>query len=116
MFRCDAVIVMSQSEIMLERLSNLDNVREVIARALGIDLGRIPATSTRLFGSLPELDSFGVVELVAALEKSFGFIVDDSDFSADIFATVGTLASFVERKRNQTPGHKEPFILQERFG
>ncbi|TDW29938.1 acyl carrier protein [Cryobacterium psychrophilum] len=53
---------------------------------------------TVLFGSLPELDSFGVVSLVASLEERFDITVDDDEFGAEIFETVGTLTGFVNSK------------------
>jgi acyl carrier protein len=48
---------------------------------------------------MPELDSFAVVELASSLEEQFGFEIDGSDFTGEIFETIGTLAGFVERKR-----------------
>ncbi|MGO8609117.1 acyl carrier protein [Rhizobium johnstonii] len=54
-----------------------------------------------MFGALPELDSFGVVALVAALEDRFDITIDDDEFGADLFETVGTLASFVDEKLAQ---------------
>ncbi len=51
-----------------------------------------------LLGSMPELDSMAVVAVITALEDHFGFEVDDDEISADTFATVGTLAAFVEEK------------------
>ena len=53
---------------------------------------------TVLFGSLPELDSFGVVSLVASIEDRFDITVEDDEFGAEIFETVGTLAGFVDAK------------------
>jgi acyl carrier protein len=83
-------------------LSIVDQVREVIIQALGIeDAGRIADASTPLFGSLPELDSFAVVNLAMALESRFGFQIDDSEFTADVFETVGSLAGYVKRNRCQ---------------
>jgi acyl carrier protein len=80
--------------------STLDGVREVIVTTLGIEdrAGSIDA-STPLFGSMPELDSLAVLELVASLEERFDFVVDDDEFSGDIFETIGTLTEFVDRKR-----------------
>lgn len=77
----------------------LDDVRDVLVEALELhqrpdELGR----DTALFGALPELDSFGVVQLVAALEDRFGIVVDDDEFGADIFETVGSLTDFVDTK------------------
>jgi acyl carrier protein len=61
----------------------------------------IADASTPLFGSMPELDSFAVVNLAMALESRFGFQIDDSEFTADVFETVGSLAGYVKRNRRQ---------------
>jgi acyl carrier protein len=81
-------------------ISTLDEVKDVIVQALGIeDPGRIAGASTPLFGSMPELDSFAVVSLAMALETRFGFEIDDSEFTAEVFETVGSLAEYVDRNR-----------------
>ena len=54
---------------------------------------------TVLFGALPELDSFGVVQLVAELEERFDITIDDDEFGVDLFETVGSLTDFVDSKR-----------------
>jgi len=51
---------------------------------------------TELLGSLPELDSMAVVELIYALEERFGVEVDGDEVTADVFETLGSLAAFVE--------------------
>jgi acyl carrier protein len=51
-----------------------------------------------LLGSLPELDSMAVVQLIGALEEQYGFTVDDDEISAATFATLGSLAAFVKHK------------------
>ncbi|HZF16067.1 MAG TPA: acyl carrier protein [Steroidobacteraceae bacterium] len=51
-----------------------------------------------LLGALPELDSMAVVTLITALEERFGITVADDEISADTFATLGSLTSFVESK------------------
>ena len=53
---------------------------------------------TPLMGSVPELDSMAVVGLITALEEDFGFAIADEEIGADIFATLGSLTSFVEMK------------------
>jgi len=80
--------------------TSLDAVRTVLIDAL--ELTHQPADlqrTTVLFGALPELDSFGVVQLVAALEEHFDITIDDDEFGADLFETVGTLTDFVDTKR-----------------
>jgi Phosphopantetheine attachment site. len=79
--------------------NTLDAVRTVLIDAL--ELHQRPEDlqqDTALFGSLPELDSFGVVQLVTSLEDRFGITVDDDEFGAEIFETVGTLAGYVDAK------------------
>lgn len=53
---------------------------------------------TALFGAIPELDSFGVVQLVAAIEDRFDIRIEDDEFGPELFETVGGLADFVDRK------------------
>jgi acyl carrier protein len=78
----------------------LDAVRGVLIETL--ELAQTPSeltSGTALFGALPELDSFGVVALVAAIEERFDITIDDDEFGAELFDTVGTLAEFVDAKR-----------------
>jgi acyl carrier protein len=77
----------------------LDAVRAVLVDTL--ELQHQPhelEVDTALFGSMPELDSFGVLQLVAALEERFGITIDDDEFGADLFETVGTLTDFIDAK------------------
>lgn len=53
---------------------------------------------TALFGALPELDSFGVVALVGALEDRFDITIEDDEFGAELFETLGSLTDFVDGK------------------
>jgi acyl carrier protein len=79
----------------------LDDVRTVLIDALELtqtpeELGR----DTALFGAMPELDSFGVVALVAALEDHFDITIDDDEFGAELFDSVGSLTDFIVAKRS----------------
>jgi acyl carrier protein len=78
--------------------TTLDAVRSVLSATLGIDEARATAMNagTELLGSLPELDSMAVVELIYALEERFGVEVDGDEVTADVFETLGSLAAFVE--------------------
>lgn len=76
-----------------------DSVRQVLVESL--DLPVEPAElgwETELFGNLPELDSLGVVALVAALEDRFDIVIEDDEFGEELFETVATLTTFVETK------------------
>ncbi len=55
-------------------------------------------SETVLLGNLPELDSMAVVSIITALEERYGFSVNDDEISAATFATLGSLAAFVEQK------------------
>ena len=77
----------------------LDAVRNVLIETL--ELTQQPTELSRdtpLFGALPELDSFGVVQLVTELEERFDITIDDDEFGADLFETVGSLTDFVDSK------------------
>jgi acyl carrier protein len=79
--------------------STLDGVEQAIVTTLGIeDRAATLTVSTLLFGAMPELDSLAVVELAAALETRFGLVIDDEEFTGEVFETVGSLAEFVESK------------------
>lgn len=79
--------------------NTISSVRDLLIDTLELqqkpeDLG----PQTALFGSLPELDSFGVVALVAAIEERFDITIDDDEFGADLFETLGTLTEFIDSK------------------
>lgn len=75
-------------------------VVDVLVRILGIEERRDSlGPDTELFGSMPELDSLAVLELVTTLEEVFDLTVDDADIDGEVFETVGSLAAFVEQQR-----------------
>jgi acyl carrier protein len=53
---------------------------------------------TPLLGALPELDSMAVVSLLTSLEDRFGITIEDDDVDGSVFATVGSLVHFMQRK------------------
>jgi acyl carrier protein len=83
------------------KLQSLDDVIEVLVRTLGIEERASSLDAeTPLFGSMPELDSLAVVELAAALEDRFDIVIDDDDFTGEVFETVGSLGAFVDERRS----------------
>lgn len=70
----------------------LDEVLSLDGRAMRFD------AATPLLGAIPELDSMAVVTLITTLEERFGILVDDDEISGDTFASVGSLAAFVDAK------------------
>jgi len=80
-----------------------DAVRAVLVEAL--DLSQRPDeldADAALFGALPELDSFGVLQVLAGLEQRFDITIEDDEFGAELFDTVGTLSDFVDAKLAHT--------------
>jgi acyl carrier protein len=87
---------------MQTRPETLDGVKDVLVETLGIgDRAGMLTPEAPLFGSIPELDSLAVVEVITALEARFGFQIDDEDFSGEVFETMGSLAAFVEQQRSR---------------
>lgn len=76
-----------------------EDVRNILADTLS--LGERKASlnqNSALMGSLPELDSMAVINILTALEEHFGITVEDDEISAATFETLGSLARFVEQK------------------
>ena len=74
-------------------------VRSILVRTLQLDGKAATLTrGTELLGSLAELDSMAVMQVLQALEEYFGIDVPDDEVSADTFATLGGLADFIESK------------------
>lgn len=78
---------------------DIDAVKAIVVETLGID-DRADAidASTPLLGSLPELDSMAVLELVLELEQRFGITIEGEDVTAEVFETLASLTAFVEDK------------------
>jgi acyl carrier protein len=77
----------------------LDQVKTNLIDVLNLgDAGQALDAGSPLLGAIPELDSMAVIGVIAALEDSFGIVVDDDDISASTFATLGSLAAFVAER------------------
>lgn len=68
---------------------------DVLAELLGGGAGRY-TPDTELFGSLPELDSLALVELITVIEERFGFELDEDDITVEVFGTVESLAAHID--------------------
>lgn len=77
----------------------LDDVKRLLIDVLSLSGDQaVMDADTPLLGSLPELDSMAVVNVIGALEEQFGITVEDDEISARTFATLGSLANFVAEK------------------
>jgi acyl carrier protein len=83
----------------LTRTSTVEQVAQVLVATLGIDepAGGL-AADTALFGSMPELDSMAVVEVIVALQEHFGVQIDEEHITGETFETVGSLAALVDAR------------------
>jgi acyl carrier protein len=77
----------------------VDDVKEVVVQTLGVeDRADTLGPATPLLGSLPELDSMAVLELVLELEQRFSITIEGEDVTAEIFETLDSLTAFVDAK------------------
>ena len=77
----------------------IDDIREVLRETLQLgDRADSLKESSQLLGGIPEFDSMAVVTVLTLIEEEFDIAIDDDEVSAEIFATVGTLADFVKSK------------------
>jgi len=81
----------------LNTTASTEDVKDVLVETLGLEdqADRIDA-ATPLFGSLPELDSMAVLELLLALEERFGIEIEGDDVTADAFESLGSLTAFID--------------------
>ena len=59
--------------------------------------------STQLLGAMPEIDSMGIINIILALEKRFGFQIEDEEVEQSVFETTGSLLRFVQAKLDTLP-------------
>lgn len=82
-------------------MTSLEIVRDILRDTLQLgSKADILNDSTPLLGAVVELDSMAVITVITALEDRLGILVEDEEISADMFETVGSLAAFVNRKRD----------------
>jgi len=74
--------------------------RKETARATSSGVPNLPADidpAAPLFGSGLGLDSIDALELVVALEKTYGIRIPDEDVGKEAFASVNALADYILR-------------------
>jgi acyl carrier protein len=77
----------------------LERIRDILSDTLSLGERKNSLNAdSPLLGSIPELDSMAVVNVLTALEEYFGITVDDDEISATTFETLGSLTRFVEQK------------------
>ncbi len=80
-------------------MQQLKEVRNILCDVMSLgERKHFLVEDSALLGSIPELDSMAVVNVITALEEHFGITVDDDEISAKTFETLGSLTQFVEQK------------------
>ena len=80
-------------------MQHIEEVRNILSDVLSLGERRNSLNEdSPLLGTIPELDSMAVVNVITALEEHFDITVDDDEISAKTFETVGSLVQFVEQK------------------
>jgi acyl carrier protein len=81
---------------VLNNVVATDDVKAVVVETLNIeDRAATLEPTTPLLGSIPELDSMAVLELVYALEQRFDVEFDGEDINAEAFETLTSLSELV---------------------
>jgi acyl carrier protein len=81
-------------------MSPVDLARRILDSSLQLGGRSMGFTAdTPLLGSIPELDSMAVVQVITAIEEQLGVTVNDDEISAETFATLGSLARFIAEKQ-----------------
>ncbi len=75
-------------------------LKEMIVERLFLDVEVAAMADDENLMENYDIDSVNLFEIVVGLEESFEISFEDEDFSVDLFATVNSLAEFVEAKRS----------------
>ena len=80
-------------------MQHLEEIRNILSDVLSLgERKNSLKEDSILLGSIPELDSMAVINVITAMEEHFGISVDDDEISANTFETLGSLTRFVEQK------------------
>lgn len=76
----------------------LARLRALLAERLGFAADGELVEATGLLGQGIGLDSVEVLQLVSAIEETWGLTIEDDDLAREHFATLGTVVSFVQAR------------------
>jgi acyl carrier protein len=79
--------------------ATFEEVKAVVVATLDIrDRAGDLVPDSDLLGSLPELDSLAVVQLLVALQDRFGIEIEADEVVSDMFETLAQLTAFIDAK------------------
>ena len=75
-------------------------LRSIFVDVLGVSATRAAAFTddSGLFGTLPELDSMAVANLLTEVEDRLGIVIEDDELDGEMLETFGSLRAFVAQK------------------
>lgn len=74
-------------------------IKEMIVERLFLDVDPAQIGDDENLMENYDIDSVNLFEIVVGMEEQFDISFEDEDFSVDLFATVNSLADFVDKKR-----------------
>ena len=76
-----------------------DRIKGVLVKSLRLDLDpSVIPNDIPLIGKGLGLDSVSILQLVGAVEETFGITVDDTDINRDLFQSINSVAAYVRKK------------------
>ncbi|MCJ8501599.1 phosphopantetheine-binding protein [Desulfatitalea alkaliphila] len=60
-------------------------------------------TDAQLVGGELGIDSIDVLEMVIMIEKDYGVAINNKELGAKVFATLGTLAAYIQEHASELP-------------
>jgi acyl carrier protein len=91
-------------------MSQLVAVEAVLRSEFGGALGRRPIDPTEDLLAHGVIDSFGLIGLIASLERTFGIEIVEEDVVPEHFQTLERLAAFVEAKLSAGGSREQPTV------
>lgn len=77
-------------------------LEQVLRQALGRKaLPDILTDDTPLLGGVTGFDSLAVLAILTGVRETFGCAIDESEVSAEVFDSVGTLRRFIEARLDE---------------
>ena len=80
----------------------LDRIKQVLRSSLKLDPGAAFDDQMPLIGGEYDLDSLDILLVITNIEKEFGVRIREGTMDRSAFATLRTLADFVEQLRQNT--------------
>lgn len=74
-----------------------DRLRDILIEDLFVEFEKDGILATHSFRQDLGIDSLGFVELKEQVERRFGIVIDDDDFTPENFSTLSSLTSLIQR-------------------